>query len=67
MTAQVSGRVPLQHMAKLSGRTKKSLNSGKSQRQLRALSTRPLIHIRDGKLLLSGPTQQAHSITAKHR
>ena len=37
-------------------RSKKGLlMQGKSQRQLRALSTRPLIHIRDGKLLLSGP------------
>ena len=55
MTAQV-GRPQLQ-MAPNLGPSKKNLLQGRSQRQLRALSNRPLIHIRDGKLLLSGQQQ----------
>ena len=56
MTAQalISGSRPLQNMPN-TGRSKKNLLQGKSQRQLRAMSNRPLIHIRDGKLLLTGP------------
>lgn len=50
------GRPKQGSMIPNTGRSKKSLlTAGKSGKQIRAMSTRPLIHIRDGKLLLSGP------------